>query len=287
MNGPAETVNRPPRWRCAAGWLRAAVRAMACAAVFLSSLPAFNAAGASERIFQKAEDIPSECVVRLDVEIKNTNDESRMWENIFFSFFRFSTETDPAIADYKVTGGTGNIWYLLFLDGCNRRFEWAGNMVRAYMAQYPGEASITLHEEAVQPGGILTKSIFIPGKPKFTRSQCIVRVKLIYREKGESYGEEETFSHFFLKYAIEKYPRISLFSSSAGHSNLYIQYWKSCDRKNEMTREMITAYKRKYPGGSDFVVTDDIIKPGDLSSEAFGLHWIDGHSDNSRLRRRR
>ncbi len=260
---------------------------MAFAAVFLSSLPAFDSAGASERIFQKAEDIPSECLVRLDVEIKRTDDKSLVWFNLFFSFFRYSTETDPAIADYKVTGAPGDKWYLLFQDGCDRRFEWAGNMVRAYMAQYPGEASISLHEEAVQPGSILTKLIFIPGKPKFTRSQCIVRVKLIHREKGESYGEQSMFFEFSMKYAIEKYPRISPFGFSGRHPDLYIQYWESCDRKNEMTRDMITAYKRKYPGGSDFVVTDDIIKPGGFGSETFGLHWIDGHIGNFRWRRKR
>ena len=202
-------------------------------------------------------------------------------------FTTYSVISNPDMPDFRIgpvfiRRAHRNRLYVLFLEDCGQRFHFAREMAAVYARQRLRNTTLRVREAISRPVDDLRKIFFAPGKPKFTRRQCIVRVDLKFGKNGMAHSRKYMFSDFALKYGLENYPRFSAFTFSSTGETMYIQYYDSCDRRLEMTRELTAAYKRKYPDAFDFVISEKTIEPGRDTIDASGGMWLDAYPGRRR-----
>ena len=202
--------------------------------------------------------------------------------DIATTFAKESLKPGSGIPDYGLAAQSFTRSYLLFRDLCERRVELAERLARAYHKRFPGEAVVSVRPEPVPPSDETARLKFFAGKPKFLRRQCIVEIDEISDEREpDGYDpNSETIVEFMLKYAVEHFPHISLFSSVRNHRDrLYLQFDQSCDRRLGMAREMVRAYMGGRPGKGRYRVNEKPVAPGPETIDSRGNSWIDGFDD--------
>lgn len=223
-------------------------------------------------------EIRSECLVRLQSLAKKLRREERKPTDLPFFLSRYASRKGVRIADFDIAGGLAKSFYLHFVDHCDRRFEFAEEMAEALNASHGNTASITVSRQPIQISGIVTKLIFLPGVPKFTREQCTVRLETTQPGPTHRRDLRGKMLDNFLAYGKKKYPETALFGFYCdNHRNCYLHYYSRCDRKFEMARTMVKAYSRKFPDALRVEVKEDPVRLCDLGSQFFGFNWIDGN----------
>jgi len=116
---------------------------------------------------------------------------------VFFAFFRYARKAGPDFPEYEITWLTENRMILQFDKQCSRRLEFTRLMAASYEKCYPGEAEMIIDDHpvgAIKTLNSMPKIIFVPGRPKFTREQCLVALELDYFYD---------FDYYIMKRAIE------------------------------------------------------------------------------------
>ncbi len=118
------------------------------------------------------------------------------------------------------------------------------------------------------------------GGPKYTRSQCIVRVDVKHQSGADVTESENHLFDKLLEYAFQpQFPAASVGFGNRDRSRIYVVFLDACERKFELTRAMADSYMDRYPAGARLTVSEEIIEPGANTVDIGGDYWIDGTAE--------
>lgn len=113
--------------------------------------------------------------------------------------------------------------------------------------------------------------------PKYTRSECIVRIRVEHPPGGDVRSTENIMFETFTDFAIaRKLPVMEFSYGNPDRSSVYVIYTDRCELKFEMTGAIARFYLKKYPHGARIAVTHDAIQPSLEFMNFNGDVWIDG-----------
>lgn len=151
-----------------------------------------------------------------------------------------------------------------------RLFEWLG----------PGRAIICVAVAAAGIGLLAAVGAWVwlvSGGPKYTRSECIVRLRVEHPPDSDVRATENKMFRTFTDFVIaRKLPAMEFSYGDPDRSSVYVVYVDRCELKFEMTSAVVRFYSKKYPRGARIAVTHDIIQPSLEFMDFGGDSWIDG-----------
>ena len=120
-------------------------------------------------------------------------------------------------------------------------------------------------------------------EPKYTRSECVVRLNLTGLKglEGDALvAQEDRFFDTFNPIAMagrDTWPVSGLGFGAADRSEYFIRFWKDCDRKIAFTQQMIERYKASTDSPLDLEIDPSPVTLDVRKTLCFGgEHWIDG-----------
>jgi len=116
--------------------------------------------------------------------------------------------------------------------------------------------------------------------PEYTRSECIVKVKIIW-PSGEIEKESKIrrISSYIIRARSRGYigPVPSLAFRGDDRDIVYLQYPAQCNEKYYWSSEIIENYIEIELGGPlEFDITDEVVEPGINTIDHLGPQWVDG-----------
>ncbi len=219
----------------------------------------------------------AQCLVRLDIRHDDLKNGPKNISNINLSFRRYLTVDHPSTPDISLAWVNFELVYLRFGGQCEQRQDIARRIARAHMVAHPGEARISSKKVKKTPEKYSLEQRFFEIRRRFRRADCIVRIDVEISDDFDVTSGGESLGRFITKYAIDHYPDIAGFSFHwQGRNRLYLQFIDECDRRLGMSKEMVSAYGKKYPRRVIMTVSEKMISPGPKTINYNGLYWIDG-----------
>ncbi len=122
-------------------------------------------------------------------------------------------------------------------------------------------------------------------KPRFTRSECIVKVRFYWPENMPGEERERLIYRLFdedKRAAVARQkPRIaSMRFGTNDRTHLYLQYRTQCDRKREITEDYLGGKLiGQIPGFPQYEILDEVVVPHPSRIDSYGRWWLDGESN--------
>lgn len=193
----------------------------------------------------------------------------------FYNFDRYAVLTNPSVPDYKF-GQTDEktLWYQ-FLATCEDSKEAIAILAGDSMKRR-GPPKVTSMTARPSNSGDLRRVKYYLEWPKYWQRDCIVAIDTVATQRNHP-----VIGKKFLDYLREY---ISLrredfapndWNTNYGHSRLYIKFAHSCDRRVEMAKKFLAAYRQKFDDGHKYQVLEKKIDPNSLKIHTSSPVWLD------------
>lgn len=198
------------------------------------------------------------------------------------NFDRYAVVINPQVPDYR-SGFTkrDRMWYQFFAT-CEDSEEaisvLAGDWIKRKWA--PKIDSMIVRpptpDDLRQVKGYLER-------PKYWLKDCIVAIEAMDAPPDEPATYEnlpvigENLRKFLRSYSRTQQPVFApmVWSTNYGNSRLYIQFMRSCDRRIEMARNLVAAYRQNYHDGGKYRVLKRKFDPHSLKRYSMAPVWLD------------
>ena len=119
-------------------------------------------------------------------------------------------------------------------------------------------------------------------EPKFSRSDCIAKVELDWEDSVDLPTREKVRQA--IGDAISRtiadgsgLPRPSISYKGSDKELLYLQYRNQCDKKIEITNQLLTQHVApRVSGFPVYNVSNEAVIPSTNTIEVYGPYWVDG-----------
>lgn len=223
-----------------------------------------------------------ECMVQVHIKFGPRYRALRPVNDVFFAFFHYARKPASGIPEYGTIWLKNNRLILLFAEQCNRRLEFTKLMAASYYNRHPHKAELAIDDHPLDAINVLKQipeTYFSPGRPKFTREQCLVRLDLDYFYDFDFHIMQRAITNFLFDYSKEKFPQFGFSNASwINNKSLHVLLTHNCDRRLELMREFADAFLLKYPDEMLIKISDDITLCNSRAV-ALGPDWIDGDSE--------
>ena len=115
-------------------------------------------------------------------------------------------------------------------------------------------------------------------KPKFTRSQCLVRMDISIAREANTQLSTKTaklIREFVTGYRHRQRLPLAGINIVRKDPSIYFQYDADCGKKAIMTRALAEAFSVRHPDLMKFQLSKDVIEPGTDTLAISGPSWID------------
>lgn len=117
--------------------------------------------------------------------------------------------------------------------------------------------------------------------PRYTRTECITKVKLYWPSEMSAMNREKTIDEVFsiekkMQQTEHKLPIAGFGIRNADRSDFYVQYRDSCASKNEMTNDFFRRLAHEISQFPKYEVSNEIVVPSPKTIDMRGSSWVDG-----------
>lgn len=137
-----------------------------------------------------------------------------------------------------------------------------------------------LKKDTAGIGGVMNVGYDAPKGwvPRYTRSECTVRVKVNKNGKVLTVRQWNKFGYRALAVWMFEAPKLGMAASEYQQrtGSVYLLYAKNCDKKYHLTNLMFAQMKNSIIGFPDYDVLHQPVKPSYLTVFICGHWWKDG-----------
>ena len=190
-------------------------------------------------------------------------------------FDRYAVLINPSVPDYRYGASVDKNLVFQFMASCEDSREAIAVLVDEPLKKKLASHGISMIVRPPTPHDLRTATFYME-RPKYWLRDCIVAIKYIPSVK-EKDQDSWTLPPFLVEFTIN---RQDVFApNNAGfdyaHSRIYIDFWRSCDRRVEMAKAFIAAYQEKHDDGRHYRVMKRKFDPYAMKSRSAGPTWLD------------
>ena len=193
----------------------------------------------------------------------------------FENFDRYAVLTNPSVPDYRFGQTDDKTSWYQFLATCEDSKEAIAVLAGDSMKRRwpPKVTSMTVRPS--KPGD-LPRAKFYLERPKFWLRDCIVAIDIFTTPHHDPFISNN-FLNYLTKYINNRQEVFAPSSWTADHSNsrVYIEFLRSCDRRVEMARRFLAAYRQNHDDGWRYKVLERKFDPYSMDSYSSSPAWLD------------
>jgi hypothetical protein len=189
-------------------------------------------------------------------------------------FNRYVVVADPSAPDYRIGMINNKQLVYLFLASCEESKEVIAVLVGDSMKKKTPKI-ISMIVRPPKPSDFrLTKFYF--ERPKFWFKDCVVAVGMA-RKPGGKLNDQTEFLDMLSEFTVDRTDIFAPNESTADFSNarIIIAFWRACDRRSEMTRQLLSAYHQRHGNVGKYKILEKIDPPVLYESMSGSALWLD------------